>query len=171
MPLFLAKFLASSAAAARSSFLRKTKQYGTSTSSSSSGHYQSTTIMLPLMKLGTLAIRTISKPIAARLKTHAAVHPRFRTAIIWMAQVQRRVQYGRAVNVTIRPLDEAKAIAAATGFLGELVIFTALKLKDENLQKEVESLRLKLLEMEKQLITKKKQLAGLLEATVPTSSC
>lgn len=87
MPLFLAKFLASSAAAARSSFLRKTRQYGTSTSSSSSGHYQSTTIMLPLMKLGTLAIRTISKPIAARLKTHASVHPRFRAAIIWMAQV------------------------------------------------------------------------------------
>ncbi|KAL6196579.1 hypothetical protein ACLB2K_032193 [Fragaria x ananassa] len=188
MPLFLAKFLASSAAAARSSFLRKTRQYGTSTSSSSSGHYQSTTIMLPFMKLGTLAIRTVSKPIAARLKTHAAVHPRFRAAIIWMAQtkyrwatqLQRRVQYGRAVNVAIRALDEAKAIAAATDFLGELVIFTvaglgimyevnrsykseakkeakrkeeleALKLKDENLQKEVESLRLKLLEMEKQL--------------------
>ncbi|KAL6205799.1 hypothetical protein ACLB2K_023051 [Fragaria x ananassa] len=187
MPLFLAKFLASSAAAARSSFLRKTRLYGTSTSSSSSGHYQSTTIMLPLMKLGTLAIRTISKPIAARLKTHASVHPRFRAAIIWMAQtkyrwatqLQRRV-HGRAVNVAIRPLDEAKAIAAATDFLGELVIFTvaglgimyevnrsykseakkeakrkeeleALKLKDENLQKEVESLRLKLLEMEKQL--------------------
>ncbi|PRQ31142.1 hypothetical protein RchiOBHm_Chr5g0032231 [Rosa chinensis] len=142
--------------------------------------------MLPLMKLGTLAIRTISKPIAARLKTHAAVHPRFRAAIIWMAQyrwatqLQRRVQYGRAINVAIRPLDEAKAIAAATDFLGELVIFTvaglaivyevnrsykseakkeaqrkkeleALKLKDRDLEKEVESLRLKLQEMEKQL--------------------
>ncbi|XP_024200251.2 OPA3-like protein [Rosa chinensis] len=188
MPLSLAKFLAGqAAAAARSSFLRQTRRYGSSTSSSSS-HYQSTTIMLPLMKLGTLAIRTISKPIAARLKTHAAVHPRFRAAIIWMAQtkyrwatqLQRRVQYGRAINVAIRPLDEAKAIAAATDFLGELVIFTvaglaivyevnrsykseakkeaqrkkeleALKLKDRDLEKEVESLRLKLQEMEKQL--------------------
>ncbi|KAK9937980.1 hypothetical protein M0R45_014743 [Rubus argutus] len=147
--------------------------------------------MLPLMKLGTLAIRTISKPIAARLKTHAAVHPRFRAAIIWMAQtkyrwatqLQRRLQYGRAVNVAIRPLDEAKAIAAATDFLGELVIFSvaglvimyevnrnykseakkeakrkqeleALKLKDKDLEKEVESLRLKLQEMEKQLQTR-----------------
>lgn len=86
MPLSLAKFLACQAAAAgRNSFLGRTRRYGSSTSSS--GQYQSATIMLPLMKLGTLAIRTISKPIAARLKTHAAVHPRFRAAIIWMAQV------------------------------------------------------------------------------------
>lgn len=37
--------------------------------------------------------------------------------------VQRRL-YGRATDVVIRPLDEAKAVGLAAEFLGELVIFT-----------------------------------------------
>lgn len=42
---------------------------------------------LPFFKLGTLALKTISKPIAARLKTEAGLHPRFRQSIINIAQV------------------------------------------------------------------------------------
>lgn len=42
---------------------------------------------LPFFKLGTLALKTISKPIAARLKTQAGLHPRFRQSIIDIAQV------------------------------------------------------------------------------------
>lgn len=44
-------------------------------------------MVLPLLKLGTLALKTISKPIAARLKAEAGLHPRFRQSIINIAQV------------------------------------------------------------------------------------
>lgn len=44
-------------------------------------------MVLPLLKLGTLALKTLSKPIAARLKKEAGLHPKFRNLIISMAQV------------------------------------------------------------------------------------
>lgn len=44
-------------------------------------------MVLPLLKLGTLALKTLSKPVASRLKQQAAIHPRFRQLIIGMAQV------------------------------------------------------------------------------------
>lgn len=44
-------------------------------------------MVLPLLKLGTLALKTLSKPVASRLKQQAAFHPRFRQLIIDMAQV------------------------------------------------------------------------------------
>ncbi|KAE8799024.1 OPA3-like protein [Hordeum vulgare] len=40
---------------------------------------------LPVMKLGTLLLQTLSKPIANRLKSRAAVHPKFRSFIISIA--------------------------------------------------------------------------------------
>ncbi|KAE8790461.1 OPA3-like protein [Hordeum vulgare] len=43
---------------------------------------------LPVMKLGTLLLRTLSKPIANCLKSQAAVHPKFGDFIISIAQVQ-----------------------------------------------------------------------------------
>lgn len=39
------------------------------------------------MKLGTLAVKTISKPLASQLKHQAKVHPKFRQSIINFAQV------------------------------------------------------------------------------------
>nr|XP_043622369.1 OPA3-like protein [Erigeron canadensis] len=86
---------------------------------------------LPFMKLGTLAVRTISKPIANRLKKHAAVSPEFRTAIIGIAQanhrftttIQRRI-YGRSTNVEIRPLNEERAVQVAGDLIGEIFVFT-----------------------------------------------
>lgn len=44
-------------------------------------------MVLPLLKLGTLALRTLSKPIAVRLKKEAGRLPRFRNFIISFAQV------------------------------------------------------------------------------------
>ncbi|XP_076924800.1 OPA3-like protein [Bidens hawaiensis] len=86
---------------------------------------------LPVMKLGTLAVRTLSKPIATRLKKQAAVSPKFRTSIIGIAQanhwltttIQRRI-YGRATNVEVRPLNEERAVQAAGDLIGELFVFT-----------------------------------------------
>ncbi|GLT86810.1 hypothetical protein SLE2022_049250 [Rubroshorea leprosula] len=44
-------------------------------------------MMLPLARLGALALRTLCKPIANRLKVEAGLHPRFRQFIINIAQV------------------------------------------------------------------------------------
>lgn len=39
--------------------------------------------------------------------------------------VQRRI-YGRATDVTIRPLNEEKAVQAAADLVGELFLFTVV---------------------------------------------
>lgn len=44
-------------------------------------------MVLPLLKLGTLALKTLSKPIVARLKKEAGIHPKFRNFIVSIAQV------------------------------------------------------------------------------------
>lgn len=44
-------------------------------------------MVLAELKLGTLALKTLSKPIAARLKKEAGLHPKFRNFIISLAQV------------------------------------------------------------------------------------
>nr|DAD21096.1 TPA_asm: hypothetical protein HUJ06_022559 [Nelumbo nucifera] len=45
-------------------------------------------MILPVVKLGTLALKTACKPVAARLKKEAGLHPRFRQFIINIAQVR-----------------------------------------------------------------------------------
>ncbi|CAN6444188.1 unnamed protein product [Victoria cruziana] len=88
-------------------------------------------MILPLAKLGTLALRTLAKPIASKLKKEAGRHPRFRHFIISIAQgnhrfstnMQRRL-YGHATNVEIRPLNEEKAVQAAADLLGEFFVFS-----------------------------------------------
>ncbi|XP_057508273.1 OPA3-like protein isoform X2 [Actinidia eriantha] len=88
-------------------------------------------MILPVVKLGTLFLKTACKPIANRLKKEAGRHPKFRQFIINIAQanhrftinMQRRI-YGRATDVAIRPLNEEKAVQAAADLLGELFVFT-----------------------------------------------
>ncbi|KAG5622495.1 hypothetical protein H5410_007713 [Solanum commersonii] len=86
---------------------------------------------LPLLKLGTLALKTLSKPIGSRLKQQARLHPKFRNFIVSMAQANHRITttmqrrlYGHATNVEIRPLDEEKAVQAAVDLLGEAFVFS-----------------------------------------------
>ncbi|CAA3006066.1 OPA3 [Olea europaea subsp. europaea] len=88
-------------------------------------------MVLPLLKLGTLALRTLSKPIAVRLKKEAGRLPRFRNFIISFAQanhrmtttMQRRI-HSHATDVRIRPMNEEKAVQAAVDLLGEFFIFS-----------------------------------------------
>ncbi|XP_027105405.1 uncharacterized protein [Coffea arabica] len=88
-------------------------------------------MVLPLLKLGTLAVKTLSKPIASRLKVQAGRHPKFRNFIVGIAQgnhrittqMQRRI-YGHATDVEIRPLNEEKAVQAAVDLLGEVFVFS-----------------------------------------------
>ncbi|XP_006279192.2 OPA3-like protein, partial [Capsella rubella] len=81
-----------------------------------------------------LALRTICKPIANRLKKKAGVNSKFRQFIINIAQVliknpnfqtklQRRAS-GRVTDAVIRPLNEERAVQAAADLLGELFAFT-----------------------------------------------
>ncbi|KAL1225746.1 hypothetical protein V5N11_028150 [Cardamine amara subsp. amara] len=89
------------------------------------------TMVLPFFKLGTLALRTICKPIANRLKKEAGVNPRFRQFIINIAQanhrfttkLQRRAS-GRITDAVIRPLNEERAVQAAADLVGEFFAFT-----------------------------------------------
>ncbi|XP_062095797.1 OPA3-like protein [Humulus lupulus] len=141
-------------------------------------------MVFPLVKLGTLILKTVSKPIASRIKQQAGLHPSFRQLIINMAQknhqittqMQRRI-YGHATDVEIRPLNEEKAVQAAVDLIGEVFVFTvagialifevqrsarsearkeeirkqeleAMKQRDDDLLREVESLRRKLEELE-----------------------
>ncbi|BBN68642.1 Optic atrophy 3 protein [Prunus dulcis] len=98
-------------------------------------------MVLPAVKLATLALKTISKPIANRLKREAGLHPRFRQFIVNIAQanhrfttnVQRRI-YGHATDVAIRPLNEEKAVQAAADLLGELFVFTVKHRHTSSLQ-------------------------------------
>ncbi|WOL11009.1 hypothetical protein Cni_G19770 [Canna indica] len=86
---------------------------------------------LPMAKLGALAFRTLSKPIASRLKQQARNYPKFRQFIVNLAQanhrfttnIQRRFN-GQATDISIRPLNEEKAIQAATDLLGEFFLFS-----------------------------------------------
>ncbi|EYU28025.1 hypothetical protein ABFS82_13G102100 [Erythranthe guttata] len=88
-------------------------------------------MVLPLLKLGTLALKTVSKPIAARLKQQAGLHPKFRNIIVSVAQANHRITttmqrrlYGHATDVAIRPLDEEKAVQAAVDLIGEAFVFS-----------------------------------------------
>ncbi|XP_022925545.1 OPA3-like protein [Cucurbita moschata] len=88
-------------------------------------------MVLPLLKLGTLALKTLSKPLGNRLKKQAALHPRFRQFIINVAQSNHRMStqmqrhiYSHATDVEIRPLDEEKAVQAAVDLIGELFVFS-----------------------------------------------
>lgn len=45
------------------------------------------TMILPLVKLGSLALKTLCKPIASKLKKEAGIHPKFRQFIVNIAQV------------------------------------------------------------------------------------
>ncbi|KAL5989513.1 hypothetical protein ACLOJK_010405 [Asimina triloba] len=88
-------------------------------------------MILPVAKLGSLLLKTFSKPIANRLKQQAGHQPRFRQLIINLAQANHRITttmqrriYGHATNVEIRPLDEEKAVQAAADLIGEIFVFS-----------------------------------------------
>lgn len=133
------------------------------------------------MKLGTLLVKTVSKPLASQLKHQAKVHPQFRQFIINFAQrnhrittqIQRRI-YGHATDVEIRPLDEDKAVQAAVDLIGELFIFAvgggvvifevqrssrSETRKEEARKQELEELRRKDEEIEKKIVDLQSRLA------------
>ncbi|KAF8095818.1 hypothetical protein N665_0322s0034 [Sinapis alba] len=130
-------------------------------------------MVFPLVKLGSLALRTICKPIANRLKKQAGINPRFRQFIVNIAQanhrfttkLQRRAS-GRVTDAIIRPLNEERAVQAAADLLGELFAFTVAGAalvyevqrnargearKEEKRQEELQEFRLRHKKMEKEV--------------------
>lgn len=86
----------------------------------------------PAAKLGVLAMKQISKPIAALLKERAKNSPFFRKYVCmppaqfynWM-EVKTKMwamNLGKPTNVPV--LNEAMAIELGANLLGEIVIFT-----------------------------------------------
>ncbi|KAF8331931.1 optic atrophy 3 protein-domain-containing protein [Cantharellus anzutake] len=81
------------------------------------------------VKLATLAIRTIAKPIANSLKSQAEQHPTFRRLCIGLAQWSHRSEVRLRTGLlgesakNIRPLNDVRAIQNGANTLAEGFLF------------------------------------------------
>ncbi|XP_038986127.1 uncharacterized protein LOC103701692 [Phoenix dactylifera] len=96
-------------------------------------------MILPAVKLGTLALKTLCKPIASRLKKEAGIHPKFHRFIINIAQV--------AVGALIFEVQRSARSEARKEEIRKQAI-EAMKQREEDLTREVELLKQKLNETE-----------------------
>ncbi|KAG0152062.1 hypothetical protein CROQUDRAFT_70877 [Cronartium quercuum f. sp. fusiforme G11] len=82
------------------------------------------------VKVFSLLIKTLSKPIASRIKSRAQEHPHFRKICVGLAQSIHRYETRLAsgifakVQPTIRPLSDTKAIQNGANFISEAFLFT-----------------------------------------------
>ncbi|ODV89602.1 hypothetical protein CANCADRAFT_4220 [Tortispora caseinolytica NRRL Y-17796] len=83
-----------------------------------------------LFKLGTLAIRTLSKPIASTIQARATKSGPFRSICISLAQGVNRTEHffrnklSGKNKTPMRPLNDAKAIETGAKFLSETFLFS-----------------------------------------------
>jgi len=86
------------------------------------------------LKIGSLLLRTLSKPIANKIKQRAKDHEGFKTRTVWLAQLMHRTEMNLRVSLLgespkhIRPLSEARAIESGANFLSEGVSHTVYPL-------------------------------------------
>ncbi|KAI9570686.1 OPA3-domain-containing protein [Boletus coccyginus] len=87
------------------------------------------------VKLATLAIRTIAKPISAQLRNQAKQHEAFRTICVSLAQKMHTAEISLRTNILgeparhhIRPLSETKAIESGANTLAESFLFAVAAL-------------------------------------------
>ncbi|KAJ7099385.1 OPA3-domain-containing protein [Mycena belliarum] len=82
------------------------------------------------VKLVTLLIRTVAKPISAQIKNQAKQHERFRGFCVDLAQMMYRTEVKLRTNIlgepakVIRPLSETRAIENGANALAEGFLFT-----------------------------------------------
>lgn len=82
------------------------------------------------VKIGTLLIRTLAKPISTRIKYQAREHERFRKICVSLAQTMYRYEVRLRTGLLgepakhIRPLSEARAIENGANFLAEGFLFS-----------------------------------------------
>ncbi|KAK4048710.1 hypothetical protein OIO90_005703 [Microbotryomycetes sp. JL221] len=82
------------------------------------------------LKIGSLLLRTLAKPIANRIKREAKEHERFRQTTISFAQFLHRTEMTMRVKLLgethpkhIRPLNDARAIDAGANLISESFLF------------------------------------------------
>ncbi|ORZ01007.1 optic atrophy 3 protein-domain-containing protein [Syncephalastrum racemosum] len=81
------------------------------------------------LKLGSLLIRTLAKPVATSIKTQAKQHPAFREFCIGVAQQSHKLEMTLKMKFlgykkeVIRPLNDARAVEAGANFLSESFVF------------------------------------------------
>ncbi|XP_009138979.1 optic atrophy 3 protein homolog [Brassica rapa] len=143
-------------------------------------------MVFPLVKLGSLALRTICKPIANRLKKQAGINPGFRQFIVNIAQANHRFTTklqrqasGRVTDAIIRPLNEERAVQAAADLLGEIFAFTVAGAalvyevqrnargearKEEKRQEELQEFRLRHKKMENEVEEMNQRISMISEA-------
>ncbi|KAI9105913.1 optic atrophy 3 protein-domain-containing protein [Phlyctochytrium arcticum] len=81
------------------------------------------------IKLGSLLIKTLAKPIANTIKNRAKTHPRFKDFCITVAQQTHRLEQNikqkflgyRAEPIT--PLNDARAVDMGASFMSETMLF------------------------------------------------
>lgn len=92
---------------------------------------------IPLVKLGYLIVRTLSKPISKIVQKQAVDHPSFRKACIHFSESYHRMEVKLRSRLhdkkntqdsplveEIKPLSDEKAIQFGASFIGEFVIFS-----------------------------------------------
>jgi len=82
------------------------------------------------VKIGTLLIRTLAKPISSRIKAQAREHERFRKVCVALAQTMYRYEVRLRTGLLsepakhVRPLSETRAIENGSNFLAEGFLFS-----------------------------------------------
>ncbi|VDB84540.1 unnamed protein product [Peniophora sp. CBMAI 1063] len=82
------------------------------------------------VKIGTLLIRTLAKPISNQIKAQVKNHERFRKMCVSLAQTMHRSEIRLRTKLlgeparNVRPLSEAKAIDNGANFLAEGFLFS-----------------------------------------------
>ncbi|KAI8917436.1 optic atrophy 3-like protein [Entophlyctis helioformis] len=91
--------------------------------------------MATTVKLGSLLIKTLSKPLANTIKARAKTNPKFKDFCIGVAQMYHRVDMGLKMRFLdykivepIRPLNDIRAVELGSDFMSESIIFTVTAL-------------------------------------------
>ncbi|KAL3659735.1 hypothetical protein V7S43_015408 [Phytophthora oleae] len=86
--------------------------------------------MLPMIKLGGLVARTLTKPLARVVKSRSKVHPLLNSVCGRLGQQQHRLSmklhmgFRGISNYTIKPLPADQAVEQGADLVGELLIFS-----------------------------------------------
>ncbi|KAJ3150337.1 hypothetical protein HDU89_003115 [Geranomyces variabilis] len=86
------------------------------------------------IKLGTLLVRTLAKPLANHIKSQAKVHPKFKEFCIGVAQKTHAWEHNLKTRFlgypkeTVRPLNDSRAVETGANFISEGVIFSVAAL-------------------------------------------
>ncbi|KAI8802796.1 optic atrophy 3 protein-domain-containing protein [Cladochytrium replicatum] len=82
------------------------------------------------VKLGSLLLRTLAKPLATSIKNQAKQHPSFKKFCIDVAQTYHRAETNMKmrfldykVEGNVRPLNDVRAVELGANFLSEALVF------------------------------------------------